>query len=69
MTRQALTSTDALPEGPYTVGLTKGPGSYSGPPWTVCCGDGRAICGSVHSRETAERIAEALDFMAKNHPA
>lgn len=32
-----------------------------GPPWTLCCGDGRAVAGHVPSRECAEAIVEALN--------
>ena len=30
-------------------------------PWTVQCGDGRAIAGHVQSREIADAIAAALN--------
>lgn len=52
---------DALPPGPYTIGLTHEEYGYSGPPWTVCCGDGRAIVGHVPSREIAQAIADVLN--------
>jgi hypothetical protein len=52
---------DALPAGTYTIGLTHEENGYSGPPWTVCCGDGRAIAGHVPSREIAQAIADALN--------
>ncbi len=63
--QMALTAQEGLPPGPYSVGLTHGP-SGDGEPWTVCCGDGRAIAGSVHSKASAEAIVEALTFMDKN---
>lgn len=56
---------DLMPPGPYSVGLThwqSGDGElHDGPPWTVVCGDGRAIAGYIPSREIAEEIAAALN--------
>jgi hypothetical protein len=53
---------DALPPGPYSVGLTHGM-REDGPPWTVQCGDGRAVSGHVPSREIAVAIVEALNLL------
>lgn len=56
---------DAMPPGPYTVGLTRWQGGddhvHEGPPWTVDCRDGRAVAGHVPSREIADAIAAALN--------
>lgn len=52
---------DEMPPGPYTVGMTYWEGFGEGPPWTVRCGDGRAVAGHVGSREIAEAIALALN--------
>lgn len=52
---------DPMPPGPYTVGLTHTPEGDM-PPWTVVCGDGRAVAGHVPSRECAEAIVEALHY-------
>jgi hypothetical protein len=57
----ALDSSDTLPPGPYTVGLTSGPGDYRGVPYTIVCGDGRAIAGHVPSKAIAEAIADAMN--------
>lgn len=55
-----LTSRDALPPGPYGVGLTHTPHGDS-VPWTVTCGDGRAVAGHVPSKAIAEAIVAALN--------
>lgn len=51
---------DELPAGPYRVGLTHNEWGDS-PPWTICCGDGRAVAGHIPSFECATAIAEALN--------
>lgn len=53
---------DALPPGPYSVGMYEGPRGETAPPWVVRCGDGRAIAGHVPSRQIAEKIAEAMNW-------
>lgn len=64
--RAELSSFDPMPDGPYSVGLTYWLGGdgedHQGQPFTVLCGDGRAIAGSVPSREIAEAIAAALNI-------
>lgn len=55
-----LGSSDRLPPGPYSVGATIWQ-SGEGPPWTVRCGDGRAVAGHIPSREIAETICAALN--------
>jgi len=52
---------DDMPAGPYRVGLTHEEGGFDGPPYTVCCGDGRAVAGHVPSRQIAQAIADALN--------
>lgn len=59
-----LGTTDTPPPGPYSVGMTKGPHGETAPPWTVVCGDGRAIAGHVPSREIAQAIALAMNRLA-----
>ncbi len=55
-----LDSTATMPPGPYNIGLTHGPnGDF--PPYTVVCGDGRAVCGHVPSAAIAGEIAMALN--------
>ncbi len=54
---------DTLPPGPYLVGLTHTPHGDM-PPWTVVCGDGRAVCGHVPSSEIAAEICLALNQRA-----
>ena len=58
--RGEFTSQDTMPPGPYKTGLTHSPAG-DGPPWTVVCGDGRAIAGHVPSRDIAEKIVIALN--------
>lgn len=58
-----LSRGDSLPAGPYGVGLTHTQRGDE-PPYTVTCGDGRAVAGHVPSREIAGAIAEALNRMA-----
>jgi hypothetical protein len=64
--RQAITAFDDMPPGPYSVGVTYwwgGDGvAYHGQPFTVTCGDGRAIAGHVESRDCADKIAAALNL-------
>lgn len=63
--RPAIARDDPLPPGPYSVGLTHwitGNGEvHDGPPFTVVCGDGRAVAGHVESRLCAEAVASALN--------
>ncbi len=63
--RQAVTAYEPIPPGPYSVGLThwiSGDGeAHDTQPYTILCGDGRAIAGHVESRQIAETIAEALN--------
>lgn len=59
---------DAMPPGPYSVGMTKVVATGKSeqkfsPPYTVLCGDGRAVAGHVPSREIAEAIVWALNRM------
>ncbi len=60
-----LDSGSTLPPGPYSIGLTRWLGGddqqHEGLPFTVRCGDGRAIAGHVPSRDIAEAIADALN--------
>lgn len=60
-----LDAESTLPPGPYSAGMThwiSGDGeSHEGIPYTVRCGDGRAVAGHVPSREIAEAIADALN--------
>lgn len=59
---------DEMPPGLYSVGLTicEGPdGSYETIPWTVRCGDGRAVCGHVPSLAIAQAIADVLNRAAE----
>jgi hypothetical protein len=51
---------DAMPAGPYSIGLTHGQ-RFDSPPWTICCADGRAVAGHIPSREIAEAIVAALN--------
>jgi hypothetical protein len=53
--------TDPMPPGPYHVGLTHGPRGDDGWPYTIVCGDGRAIAGHVNSKECADAIVFALN--------
>jgi hypothetical protein len=55
---------DAMPNGPYQIGLTHWEGGFDGLPYTVCCGDGRAVAGHVPSRQIAQAIADALNRSA-----
>lgn len=62
--RPCIARTDPLPPGPYSVGLTKiqhADGYYEGQPYTIVCGDGRAIAGHVDSAACAEAIARAMN--------
>jgi len=52
---------DPLPPGPYAVSMMHGPGGIREWPFTVVCGDGRAIAGHVPSRECAQAIVDALN--------
>ena len=54
---------DPLPPGPYAVGMTH---TEHGDEWpyTVVCGDGRAIAGHVNSKACAEAIVDALNRKA-----
>ena len=54
---------DALPPGPFAVGLTWDFGlKRLTPPWTVSSvATGQAICGDVPSQEIAQAIAAALN--------
>lgn len=64
--RGELGAGDPMPPGPYTVGLTKceGPDSwYETIPWTVRCGDGRAVAGHIPSLAIAEVVAAALNAL------
>lgn len=51
---------DPFPPGPYAVGLVHGPHGDSWP-YTVQCGDGRAVAGHVNSLACAEAIVAALN--------
>jgi hypothetical protein len=68
LNRGELGDGDALPPGPYTVGLThwQAPDGtlHDGMPYTVVCATGQAVAGHVPSREIAEAIAVALNFHA-----
>lgn len=55
---------DEMPAGPYRIGLTHWEGGFDGLPYTVCCGDGRAVAGHVPSREIAQAITDALNARA-----
>jgi hypothetical protein len=55
-----LDSQATMPEGPFLVGLTHTPHGDM-PPWTVVCGDGRAVAGHVPSAAIAGEIAMALN--------
>jgi hypothetical protein len=63
--RQGIGADDALPPGPYAVGLTHywgGDGhAHSSPPYTVICGDGRAIIADIQSRQIADAVADAMN--------
>lgn len=63
--RIAVAHDDPMPPGPYSVGLTHwlaGDGvEHDSRPYTVLCGDGRAIAGHVESRACAEAICAALN--------
>ena len=72
VTLPALAAGDPFPTGSYSVGLTKivaGGTSALSPvrivgleqPWTICCGDGRAIVGWIDSKATAYAVAAALN--------
>ncbi|HYJ44045.1 MAG TPA: hypothetical protein VEW06_06275 [Xanthobacteraceae bacterium] len=52
---------DPMPDGPFRVGMMHGPNGALEWPYTVVCGDGRAIAGHVPSRECAEAIVDALN--------
>lgn len=55
-----LSADSFLPRGEFYIGLTHSPQGDM-PPWTVCCGDGRAVAGHVPSKAIAEAIAKALN--------
>lgn len=55
-----ISATDPLPPGPYGIGLTHTQHGDE-PPYTVVCGDGRAIAGHVNSKACADAIAEAMN--------
>lgn len=56
---------DPMPPGPFAIGLTHG--EYGdGLPFTVICGDGRAVAGHVPSRKIAQAIVEALNAQRPN---
>lgn len=61
----SIAGDDAMPSGPFRVGMTHwwgGDGiAKQGRPYTVQCGDGRAVAGHVESLDCAEKIAEALN--------
>jgi len=59
---------DPLPPGPYAVGMMHGPQGALEWPFTVVCGDGRAIAGHVNSRACAEAIADALNQTTGGNP-
>lgn len=54
---------EMLPPGPYRVGLTNGL-----PPYTVTCGDGRAICTAA-SLPIAYAIMAALAILNRDSMA
>ncbi len=55
-----LDAFSTMPAGPYAIGLTHTPhGDF--PPYTVVCGDGRAVAGHVPSAAIAGEIAMALN--------
>jgi hypothetical protein len=56
---------DPLPLGPFSVGLMHGPKGALEWPFTVVCGDGRAIAGHVNSRACAEAIVDALNHSGR----
>jgi len=58
-----LDSRSDLPPGPFSTGLTKGPGGELGPPHTVTCGTGQAVAGHIPSKAIAEMIAAALNIV------
>jgi hypothetical protein len=51
---------DPMPPGPYRVGLTHGQRGDEWP-YTIVCGDGRAIAGHIHSKACADQIVFALN--------
>jgi hypothetical protein len=53
---------DPMPPGPYSVGMTHGPRGDEWP-YTIQCGDGRAIAGHIHSKACAEAIVLALNIV------
>lgn len=55
-----ISRTDSMPPGPYGVGMTH---TQRGDEWpyTITCGDGRAIAGHVNSRACAQAIADVLN--------
>jgi hypothetical protein len=63
--KAAVAFGDPLPPGPYAVGLTHSPRGDSRP-FTLVCGDGRAIAGHIESRACADALAEAMNL---RHPA
>lgn len=58
--RRAIAHDDALPPGPYTIGLTNTPNGLSRP-YVIRCADGRAVAGHVESKACAEAICAALN--------
>jgi len=52
---------DPMPPGPFSVGMMHGPNGALEWPFTIRCGDGRAIAGHVPSRECAQAIVDALN--------
>lgn len=61
--RAEICREDPMPPGPYSVGLCHT--EYGDmEPFTICCGDGRAIAGHVNSRACADAIVAALNHEA-----
>lgn len=58
---RSIARDDPMPPGPYSVGMTIGPRGELEWPFTVVCGDGRAIAGHIHSRVCAGAIVSALN--------
>jgi len=56
---------DQLPPGPYKVGMMHGPKGELEWPFTIQCGDGRAIAGHVNSRACADAIVAAMNAWSK----
>lgn len=62
--RPEIMRDDPMPTGPYSVGYTHWEGAGDGFPYTVRCGDGRAIAGQVNSLACAQAIVDALNALA-----